>query len=111
MQILSSDLKTPVYATTQSLDSIKNARQYHIELEYTGSTIFTTPNQTCQINCKLFSWDTEITDKLPAGTKYQWLRNGVVFETTSAPTITINGNHIDKNAQIACRIQFDETQL
>lgn len=110
VQILTTDDK-PVYATTDSVDLINQARQYHIELEYVGSTIFTEPGQKCIINCKLFNWDEDITSNLPDGTVFSWLRNGTVYKTTLVPTITISGADIDKNAQISCQIQFDETQL
>ena len=99
------------YATVSALDAVSNARQYHIELFYDNSTIFGQPGQTCTLTCKVYEWENEITDKLPSGTTFSWLRNGVVYKTTTVPTLTITNSDIDRNAIFTCSITFDETQI
>ena len=111
VQILAADAKTSVYATQNDMDLVSQARQYHIELSYDGSTIFGKPNQTCTITCKVYKWDEDITSKLPSGTIFTWLRNGVSYATTNTPTFTVQNKDIEANAQFACQITFDETKI
>lgn len=111
VQILAADAKTPVYATQSDVDLINNARQYHIELLYDNSTMFSQPGQTCILTCKVYEWDEDITSKLPSGTNFSWLRNGVVYKTTTVPTLTITNSDIERNAIFSCSITFDETQI
>ena len=108
VQILASDAKTPVYATKDSVDFVSQARQYHIELSYDNSTIFGKPNQTCTISCKVYQWDEDITSKLPSGTTFVWLRNGIEYKRTLEPKFTVKNSDIDMNAQFACQVTFDE---
>lgn len=119
VEILGPDAKTPVYATQDEVDLINQATQYRTSLEYTGTTIFTEPGQTCTITCRVFNWDDEITDKLPAGTVFKWIRSSNASDTlwnnshtyTDINTITITNEDIEKNAQFHCECTFDETKL
>ena len=120
VQILGPN-KDSVYASKTKVDEIAQSRQYHTELKYTGSTIFTKTNQSCIIECRVFDWDTEITSKLPRGTTFKWIRNSnnlvndEVWNTqhifTDTNKITITANDIEKNAQFYCECTIDETQL
>ena len=119
VEILGPDAETPVYATKDTVDLINTATQYHTSLEYTGTTIFTEPGQTCTITCKVFDYNTDITDKLPTGTVFKWIRASNVSDTewnnthiyTDINTITITNDDIEKNAQFYCECTFDETKL
>ena len=118
VQILGPDAQTPVYATKDEIDLVSQANQYHIELEYTGSTIFTEPGQSCVIKCRVFEYGKEITT-FPTGTKFKWMRNSNVDDTTwnnshtytDINTITITNADIEKNAQFSCQCTIDETKL
>jgi hypothetical protein len=119
VEILGPDATTPVYATKDSVDLVGQARQYRTELEYVGSTIFTEPGQSCTITCRVFSWDEEITAKLPTGTTFKWMRSSNADDSvwnlnhiyTDINTITITNEDIEKNAQFHCECSFDETKL
>lgn len=119
VQILGPDAETPVYATKDAVDLVNQARQYHTELEYIGSTIFTEPGQSCTITCRVFDWDDEITDKLPSGTVFKWIRSSNADDSvwneshiyTDINTITITNEDIEKNAQFHCVCILDETKL
>lgn len=121
VQILGPDEETPVFATQDEIDVINKARQYHTELRYTGSTIFTGINQSCVIECRVFSWDDEITDKLPAGTTFKWYRNSndtvddkawnASHIYTDINKITITNEDIKKNAQFYCECTFDDSKI
>lgn len=125
VQILASD-NTPVYATQNDVDILNQAMKHHIELEYSGSTIFTEPGQSCIITCKVFEANTDITSQLPNGTTFTWKRTSnssddlwnashVYTKTddnaTTVNQITITNADIEKNAQFFCSVQFDETQI
>ena len=119
VEILGPDAETPIYATKDTVDLINQATQYRTSIEYTGTTIFTEPGQTCVMTCKVFDWDTDITDKLPTGTVFKWTRASNVSDTawnathtyTDVNTITITNEDIEKNAQFYCECTFDETKL
>lgn len=103
---------TDKYATTSVVNEISQARKYHVELTYSGSTVFSAPGQECEITCHVYKWDEDITKTLEnKGVKFQWLKNGQSFQETTQSKITVNSDHIDKNAQISCKIQFDDTGL
>lgn len=118
VQILGPDAQTPVYATKDEIDLVSQANQYHIELEYTGSTIFTEPGQSCVIKCRVFNYGQEITT-FPTGTQFKWIRNSNVDDTawnnshtyTDINTITITNADVEKNAQFSCQCTIDETKL
>lgn len=118
VEILGPDATTPVYATTDAVDLVAQARQYHIELDYTGSTIFTEPGQSCTITCRIFSWDNEIKN-VPSGTVYKWFRtsntdDGAWNEAhiyTDRNTITITNDDVEKNAQFYCQCILDDTKI
>ena len=120
VQILGPDAETPIYATKDSVDLVNNARQYYTELAYSGSTIFTEPGQSCKITCKVFSWDSDITDKVKAaGGTFSWIRSSnsddsIWNASHSAQTsneITIANEDIVKNAQFSCEVQFDDEKI
>lgn len=119
VEILGPDATTPVYATKDTVDLINQATRYHTELEYTGSTIFTEPGQSCKITCKVFDLDNEITDTLPNGTIFKWVRSSNTDDSvwnnthtyTDTNTITITNDDIEKNAQFHCVCTFDESKL
>ena len=107
------------YATTSALDVVSKARQYSIQLEYSNSTIFTEPNQECVITCRIFAWEEDITDKLPTGTIFKWIRSSNIDDAewnathtyTDINTITITNSDVEKNAQFYCECTFDAEKL
>lgn len=119
VEILGPDAETPVYATKDAVDLVNQARQYYTELVYSGSTIFTEPGQSCTITCKVFSWDDDITAKLPSGTTFKWVRSSNADDSTwnashvytDINTITITNDDIEKNAQFSCEVQFDDAKI
>ena len=107
------------YADSQVVAQIEEARQYHIELSYSNSTVFNTLSQTCTITAKLYKWDEDITSKLPSGTKYSWIRNSSSDDTSwnashifiDNNTITITNDDVNTTAQFSCQIDFDDINL
>lgn len=95
-----------VYASQNSIDLINQTLQYRIELISSGSTIFAEPNSSCEITCKVYKGDEDVTSQLPSSTIFTWLRDGVIYKTTSEPKIIITNNDISGSGQISCRVQI-----
>ena len=99
------------YASVDAVNEIDNAYRFHIVLSYDKSTVFGQPNQTCTLTCKVYELDNDITSKLPIGTTFSWLRNGVVYKTTTAPELEITNSDVDRNSVFACSVTFDEENI
>lgn len=110
---------TDKYASQAAVNDLAQNLQYRIELRYDGSTIFNNSGQSCIIACRVFDWDTDVTDKLPSGTIFKWTRSSNVDDAewnashtfTDINTITITNADIVKSAQFECECTFDETQI
>lgn len=109
-----------------AINNIESSRQYYTELFYDGSTIFTSTNSSTTITCRVFSFDEEITDKLPNGTTFKWTRSSNADDAAwnashtytksndnlnSFNQITITNEDVATNAMFACEINFDETLI
>lgn len=105
------------------IDKIENSRQYYTQLLCNGSTILTEKNQSTIITCKVYKWDEDITDILPNGTKFKWIRSSnnddsdwnnthiITKSSTNISTcnqITITNSDVTKNAQFSCQVEFEE---
>ena len=119
VEILASDGNS-AYATKNEVDLINQARQYHIELEYSGSTVFSELDSSCTITCKVYDWEKDITEKIKnIGGTFSWIRssnsNDSVWNSAhsnkSSNIITITNDDIIKNAQFSCEVQFDDSKL
>ena len=69
------------------------------------------PNQTCTLTCKVYELDEDITSRLPTGTIFSWLRNGVVYKTTTTPTLEVTASDVDGNSVFACSVTFGEEDI
>lgn len=96
------------YASVDALESVKNAYQYRIELSYEGSTIFNLAGQTCTVRCEVYKDKDKITSKMTA---FDWYLNGVLYKTTTEPSITITNESFDGSTQLNCKVTFDEKIL
>ena len=96
------------YASVNALESIKNAYQYRIELSYEGNTIFNTAGQTCKVICKVYKETTDITKIITA---FNWYLNGILYKTTTEPSIIITNDDFTGSTQLNCQITFDENKL
>lgn len=123
VEILTAD-NTPKYATPEAVQQIENARQFHTELVYSGSTIFNEPNQICTITCNIFKWDEDITETLLSnpikyGLNFKWIRTSNSddtswnrnHQTNTSNKIIITNSDVNHNAQFYVEVTFDETQL
>lgn len=119
VQILAGD-DTPVYATKDDMDFVSQARQYYVEIIYSGSTVFSEPNSSCVLTCEVYSWENNITDKIiAAGGTFSWIRSSTSDDTVwntehancTTNTITIKNNDVEKNCQFTCEVNFDHEKI
>ena len=99
------------YASKSAVQAIDDAYRYQVILLYNESTVFVQPNQTCTLTCKVYELDEDITSKLPTGTIFSWLRNGVVYKTTTIPTLEVTASDVDGNSVFACSVTFGEEDI
>ena len=112
VQILGPD-NNAVYASPEDI------YQYHTELIYSGSTVFSQPNSECIITAKVYSGETDITDKIlkQTGVKFEWSGgkpiNGVwpTLVDNQPNVIKITNDNVGRDAQIMCSVTFDDENL
>jgi hypothetical protein len=106
---------------------LENAYSFQVMLEYIGQVIFYDQEQDdCEIVCKIFHNGQDITDKVMAqsGRKFEWRnssdsswsdQNNVPyiydFDTRIDNRIKVTHEHINRNAQITCSVEFDTTEF
>ena len=65
------------------VDRINESKMYRTELVTEGVSIFREKTQRSTVRCKVYSWDNEITDTLPASA-FNWHRNSGNTEADAA---------------------------
>ena len=117
VEILGPDQETPVYV---SKDDLTSSLQYRIELVYSGSTVFSEPNSSCTITCKVYHGNEDVTESVIAakGT-FSWIRNSNTNDTSwnnahansASNIITITNDDVSINAQFSCEVKFDDSKI
>lgn len=107
------------YATKE----LEDAYRFQILLEYDGLTVFLNRSDNCIITCKVYDNAVDITDKVLAqtGSTFAWEKT---LDSTWTPTyvkdaggkaipnkILITHEDVERNAQFACAVTFDETKF
>lgn len=118
------------FASKAGVDAIQAAYQYTVELVYNGSTVFNTVTANTIVTALVKDYGVDITHRLPEGTKFIWLRDGVVYKeavmttankpidaintninTLTANQINITHTDIEGNSFFSCQVDFDETLI
>lgn len=112
------------YASTSAINKIDNAYRFHIILSYDKSTVFSDIKQDCTITCKVYDYNTDITDKvITIGGTFSWTRisteseNDIQWNTEHIQTgkeaniIKVGIEDVIGNSHFACSVDFDENQL
>lgn len=112
------------YASTSAIKEIDNAYRFHIVLSYDKSTVFSDRGQDCTITCKVYDYNTDITEQvINIGGKFSWKRvssnsteddnwNAAHIQTgTKANQVTLGVDDVEGNSQISCSVDFDENQI
>lgn len=107
------------YATKE----LEDAYRFQILLEYDGLTVFLNRSDNCIVTCKVYDNAVDITDKVLAqvGSTFVWSKS---LDPTWTPTyvkdsggnaiankILITHEDVERNAQFACSVTFDETKF
>lgn len=95
------------------VDDINASKMYRSELVVEGSSIFRDKGQRCIMRCKVFSWDTEITDKLNASC-FNWHRKSsndtadIDWDASHVgiKSILITTEDVQDNASFFCEVIF-----
>ena len=112
------------YASVDAVNEIDNAYRFHIVLSYDKSTVFSDIGQDCTITCKVYDYNTDITDKvITIGGTFSWTRisteseNDIQWNTEHIQTgkeaniIKVGIEDVIGNSHFACSVDFDENQL
>jgi hypothetical protein len=112
------------YASVDAVNEIDNAYRFHIVLSYDKSTVFSDIGQDCTITCKVYDYNTDITDKVIAiGGVFSWTRISIesakdiqwntdnIKTGTNANQITVDIEDVIGNSHFSCSVDFDENQL
>jgi hypothetical protein len=102
---------------------LEDAYRFQILLEYSGSTVLLNRNDKCTVTCKVYDNTVDITDKVLAqsGSSFLWSKS---LDSAWTPTyikdaggkavpnkILISHDDVERNAQFACSVTFDETKF
>ena len=93
------------------VDKISESKMYRTELVTEGVSIFREKTQRSLVRCKVYSWDTEITDTLDASA-FVWHRNSgdsaadAEWDAAHAgvKTITVSTEDVTDNASFFCEV-------
>jgi hypothetical protein len=93
------------------VDRINESKMYRTELVTEGVSIFREKTQRSLVRCKVYSWDNEITDTLPASA-FNWHRNSGNTTAdaewdaahTGMKTITVSTEDVTDNASFFCEV-------
>ena len=122
VQILGPD-DSDIYASAGEVNVLSRALRYQTELIYEGSTIFSRPNSSCDIVCKVYRQNEgtgeyeDITAQLEGKATFTWIRNPSPWtpkSTNPYPAfnkVRIVNADIEKNAQFSCQVTFDTDDL
>lgn len=99
------------------VDQINNANIYRIEIETKDSTIISTDTDQATLVCKVYSWDSDITDSINAS-NFMWKRTSKdassdvtwnnMPEHQSKKSITITSDDIVENSSFTCEVNLPE---
>jgi hypothetical protein len=105
-----------------AMTAIDNAYRFSTVLVYSGLTVFSDLSHTCTVTCEVYDYKEPITDKIIAnGGTFNWKRvsNNTIADSEWKPTyvdskpnqILIAVGDIEKNSQLYCEVDFDETKF
>lgn len=93
------------------VDDITSTKMYRVETQVTGRTIFNDRSQSSTIECRVYSWDTDITSTIDASC-FSWHRYSSDAESDAEwdsyhvgmKTVTITTEDVLHNASFDCEV-------
>lgn len=111
------DIDKEIKQVQDQIDDINNLKMYRVEIITGDSTIMSTVNDTATMICKVYSWDTDITNDLDSSI-FNWKRTSgneeldevwnSMPEHQGTKTITINPNDVLENSSFTCEVDLPE---
>ena len=101
----------------QEVEDINSSKMYKVEITTNSSTVISTKDDTSTLICKVYSWDTDITDTIDAGCFY-WKRTSIDLdkdaiwnampEHQGVKSITIDADDVIENSSFTCEVELPE---
>jgi hypothetical protein len=101
----------------EAVDNISSAKMYKVEITTTDSTIISAPTDIAVIMCKVYSWDTDITDTLDASL-FNWKRISsntesdaiwnAMQEHQGVKSIVVDADDVIDNSSFTCEVNLPE---
>jgi hypothetical protein len=111
------NIQNKVQEVQTAVDTISSAKMYRVEVQCSGSMIMNMKNQTATLSCKVYSWDTDVTDTLDASL-FNWIRvsndsnQDAIWNNNTMhqgrKTLTITTEDITNNANFYCEVSLPE---
>ena len=96
---------------------INSAKMYRVEIVTEDPTVISTTTDQATMTCKVYSWDTDITDTLDASI-FNWKRSSndsesdkiwnAMPEHQGVKFITIDANDVFENSSFTCEVDLPE---
>lgn len=110
-------VKNEVEKIQNQVDSINTSKMYKVEIVSNSSTIISTSEDKATLTCKVYSWDSDITDTLDASL-FNWKRvststelDGIwnaMPEHKGTKSIIIDADDVYYNSSFTCEVDLPE---
>lgn len=96
------------------------ADKFYTKIEYSDSTVFAEPNSTCELECKVFCYEEDITNQVLAQenpkAEFTWHNakdsGWIATHKDGKPNVIIVTNEdVQRNTEITCIVNFDNTLI
>ena len=106
-----------IHGKIENIENIASANMYSVEIISNGPTVISTSADSATLACKVYSWDTDITDTLDASL-FNWKRTSnnseldniwnAMPEHQGVKSITIDADDVIENSSFACEVDLPE---
>lgn len=110
-------VKNEVEKIQNQVDNINTSKMYKVEIVSNSSTIISTSEDKATLTCKVYSWDSDITDTLDASL-FNWKRVSTSTELDDiwnampehqgTKSITIDADDVYYNSSFTCEVDLPE---
>lgn len=101
----------------ESIEQTTNSNMYRVEIVVDGPTTISTIEDIATLTCKVYSWDTDITDTLDASI-FDWKRTSsnedldiiwnAMPEHQNVKSITIDADDVIENSSFTCEVNLPD---
>lgn len=111
------DVNNQIQEIKGQMGNINSSKMYRVEIEVDGPTIISTTIEQSIMTCKVYSWDTDITNTLDSSL-FNWKRVSTSTELDEVwnampehqgiKSITINANDVYENSSFTCEVDLPD---